>query len=243
MPKSSPTRNRRSNDQANDQHHQVPKPCHTCARVITPRAKWERNWDEIRFCSSSCKSQRPGKLVRWQASDSSEANFLATPSALSISTTHEADLFVTDLEAWVEAALFETAKKSAEGRLATCEDVEARLTGELDALAHNVAISTGQQEGPTIGADPDNCRQTRDHPLSSALRAPPGQRERVRRAARRLAILESSLWALARLQHITFKGHVQLFQRNKQLTSLEDVSFAKGPIGLHWNENDAVAPP
>lgn len=36
-----------------------PKPCFTCGREITPRAKWLRNWDSITACSDGCKAQKP----------------------------------------------------------------------------------------------------------------------------------------------------------------------------------------
>ncbi len=36
------------------------KLCQSCGRVIEPRKKWARNWDEIRYCSQRCRRQRPG---------------------------------------------------------------------------------------------------------------------------------------------------------------------------------------
>ena len=35
------------------------KSCATCGRTITWRKKWERDWDNIRFCSESCRSHKP----------------------------------------------------------------------------------------------------------------------------------------------------------------------------------------
>ena len=37
------------------------KHCKSCGRVIEPRRKWARNWDEIRYCSKACRSRRPGR--------------------------------------------------------------------------------------------------------------------------------------------------------------------------------------
>ena len=34
-----------------------PKTCRSCGRRITWRRKWERNWDEVRYCSGSCRSR------------------------------------------------------------------------------------------------------------------------------------------------------------------------------------------
>ncbi len=31
------------------------KPCAGCGRTITWRKKWERSWDEVRWCSDACR--------------------------------------------------------------------------------------------------------------------------------------------------------------------------------------------
>jgi hypothetical protein len=36
------------------------KPCASCGRTITWRKKWERDWDEVRYCSDACRRSRPG---------------------------------------------------------------------------------------------------------------------------------------------------------------------------------------
>ena len=36
------------------------KPCQTCGRTITWRKKWERDWDEVRYCSQACRHAKPG---------------------------------------------------------------------------------------------------------------------------------------------------------------------------------------
>ncbi len=38
------------------------KTCSSCGREITWRKKWERNWDEVRYCSDACRSHKPGAL-------------------------------------------------------------------------------------------------------------------------------------------------------------------------------------
>ncbi len=40
------------------------KPCVTCGRVITWRRKWERCWDEVRYCSDRCRAHKPGDAER-----------------------------------------------------------------------------------------------------------------------------------------------------------------------------------
>ena len=34
-----------------------PKTCRSCGRQITWRKKWERDWDEVRYCSRACRSR------------------------------------------------------------------------------------------------------------------------------------------------------------------------------------------
>ncbi|GAA1852258.1 DUF3253 domain-containing protein [Microlunatus capsulatus] len=33
------------------------KPCRSCGRRITWRKKWERDWDEVLYCSAGCRSR------------------------------------------------------------------------------------------------------------------------------------------------------------------------------------------
>jgi hypothetical protein len=32
------------------------KPCASCGRPFTWRRKWQKTWDEIRFCSTACRT-------------------------------------------------------------------------------------------------------------------------------------------------------------------------------------------
>jgi hypothetical protein len=42
-------------------HCQLPqKTCAACGRTITWRKKWERDWENVKFCSDACRSNRPG---------------------------------------------------------------------------------------------------------------------------------------------------------------------------------------
>ena len=36
------------------------KSCLTCGRTITWRKKWERDWDQVRYCSDGCRRHKPG---------------------------------------------------------------------------------------------------------------------------------------------------------------------------------------
>ena len=37
-----------------------PKSCATCGRTIEWRKKWERDWDNVKFCSDACRTHKPG---------------------------------------------------------------------------------------------------------------------------------------------------------------------------------------
>ncbi|MFN8020026.1 MAG: DUF2256 and DUF3253 domain-containing protein [Acidimicrobiales bacterium] len=41
-----------------------PKTCATCGRTIEWRAKWARNWDEVRYCSDGCRRSKPSDIDR-----------------------------------------------------------------------------------------------------------------------------------------------------------------------------------
>ena len=34
------------------------KPCERCGRTMQWRAKWAKNWDEVKYCSDACRKQR-----------------------------------------------------------------------------------------------------------------------------------------------------------------------------------------
>ncbi|MDB4436023.1 DUF2256 and DUF3253 domain-containing protein [Akkermansiaceae bacterium] len=35
------------------------KTCLNCGRIIEWRKKWERSWDDVRYCSAKCRKNRP----------------------------------------------------------------------------------------------------------------------------------------------------------------------------------------
>lgn len=39
------------------------KVCPECERPFQWRKKWEKNWNEVRYCSKRCQSQRKRKRV------------------------------------------------------------------------------------------------------------------------------------------------------------------------------------
>ncbi|WP_134767071.1 DUF2256 and DUF3253 domain-containing protein [Nocardioides sp. 1609] len=42
----------------------APKTCESCGRRIEWRKKWERSWDEVRYCSAACRKRRVGPTDR-----------------------------------------------------------------------------------------------------------------------------------------------------------------------------------
>ncbi len=44
--------------------HPPAKACATCGRSIEWRKKWERDWDQVRYCSDACRSNKPGRQDR-----------------------------------------------------------------------------------------------------------------------------------------------------------------------------------
>lgn len=40
------------------------KTCASCGRSFEWRKKWERSWDEVRYCSQACRSAKPGPRER-----------------------------------------------------------------------------------------------------------------------------------------------------------------------------------
>lgn len=39
-----------------------PKSCAACGRTIEWRKKWERSWEQVRYCSDACRRNKPGTI-------------------------------------------------------------------------------------------------------------------------------------------------------------------------------------
>ena len=101
------------------------KVCVVCGRTITWRKKWERNWDEVRYCSKACRSRK-----RSPADDALETAILdllrARKGGASICPS-EAARAVDDGD-W--RSLMEDARMAAR-RLVTTGDVEITQGGRV----------------------------------------------------------------------------------------------------------------
>ena len=40
------------------------KPCVVCARPMSWRKAWARNWDDVKYCSTACQRQRRERAPR-----------------------------------------------------------------------------------------------------------------------------------------------------------------------------------
>lgn len=210
-----------------------PKPCITCARQITPRAKWEKDWPSIKTCSDSCKAFKPGaKPTKWMLRCSGERLDAAVKHDSLLAqclTFKEAEeggregLLNVDVEAWLELILLDSAPApSHDGKKLPCDDDAARRLAESAQRFDDEALATEDASTTTT--------------LSKHVsEAGPGLRERVRRACRRLFILPPDLWACRAYLDVEssqseHNGGLDLLQNGKVLNGLEGASFAKGPI-------------
>lgn len=198
-----------------------PKPCHTCARQITPRAKFKANFDDVKYCASSCRDQKPGRVIRWSDRKEVLGGTLGTLAKTREGLEEqEGTKREVDLERWVEVCLLDVAREAGgKAPLPTCEDVEVRLQDEVKSLGEG-----DESASPSAPEQPQ-------HPLLKALHSPPGLRERVRRAARRQIIFRPE----------GLNGTLLLYTKGRTtpLVTLEDVSYAKGPISLKWEARNA----
>lgn len=37
------------------------KPCAACGRPMSWRKKWEKNWEQVKYCSEACRLARPAR--------------------------------------------------------------------------------------------------------------------------------------------------------------------------------------
>lgn len=160
-------------------------------------------------------------------------------------------MFKIDVETFIESILLELADKGQ----ATLEDVQERIVTLLKTafipVPENHSSSSGDRNGAgkrvssnkrSDDEDSDHSQQPSSneeagalHPLWKALDSPPGLRERIRRAARRLA-LGITHDSDAKQTNITTTdgGVLELTQGGggKALRTVEDLSFAKGVIRI-----------
>ena len=215
------------------------KPCLTCGRVITPRSNWATNWAEIKYCSDACRKEKRSKMtISWIPADPEEVQRLLQDSSSRNSTIHwlktaqipnsHGEPIRLNTDEWMEAILLHIAHADSPKRkgdpFPTGEDAESIIKQELDTM-------------PAVQQHSSDESVEAMHPVRLAVTSHPGLRERVRRALRRLAVLPASNLAPSGDRGTgSTERRLYLRQRKRHLVTLEDVSFAKGPIELSLQE-------
>ena len=104
------------------------KECRSCGRVMTWRKAWARNWDEVQYCSDSCRRRRVSDQDR--ALESAILDLLAArPSGASICPS-EAARVVGGAAQGQWRPLMEPARRAAR-RLVARGQVEITQAGQV----------------------------------------------------------------------------------------------------------------
>ena len=103
-----------------------PKTCVACGRTIEWRKKWERDWDQVRYCSTACR--RYGITDTDRALEASILDLLAARSRTSTICPSEAARAVGSDDGWRE--LMEPARRAAR-RLVAAGEVEVTQGGRV----------------------------------------------------------------------------------------------------------------
>ena len=45
------------------------KTCASCGRMMEPRKKWAKNWDQVKYCSDRCRKMKPQESYEAQILD------------------------------------------------------------------------------------------------------------------------------------------------------------------------------
>lgn len=105
-----------------------PKSCRSCGRSIEWRRKWERDWEQVRYCSTGCRRRGVGDLDR--RLEAAILELLAGRAATATICPSEAARAVAgdDEDAWRE--LMEPARRAAR-RLVERGEVEITQRGRV----------------------------------------------------------------------------------------------------------------
>jgi hypothetical protein len=102
------------------------KVCVSCGRTIEWRKKWERDWDQVRYCSDACR--RHGVTDTDRALESSILSLLATRAAGATICPSDAARQVGTEDGWRD--LMEPARRAAR-RLVAAGEVEITQGGKV----------------------------------------------------------------------------------------------------------------
>jgi hypothetical protein len=102
------------------------KTCASCGRRIEWRAKWQRDWDQVRYCSTACR--RRGVTAEDQRLEDVTLSLLAGRAGSSTICPSEVARAVGSEESW--RALMEPARRAAR-RLVAAGEVEITQGGRV----------------------------------------------------------------------------------------------------------------
>ncbi|MGJ9423566.1 DUF3253 domain-containing protein [Aeromicrobium sp. CF3.5] len=114
------------------------KTCDACGRTIQWRKKWERDWEQVRYCSAACRKR--GVTTTDQALEDSIRELLGSRSAESSICPSEAAKAVssgTDADAWRD--LMEPARRAARRLVAA---------GEVQITQRGAVVDPSTAKGP-----------------------------------------------------------------------------------------------
>lgn len=113
-----------------------PKACASCGRTIEWRKKWERDWEQVRYCSAACR--RHGLTDTDRALEASILDLLAARARTSTICPSEAARAVGgDGDEWRE--LMEPARRAARRLVAA---------GEVEITQGGRAVDPSTAKGP-----------------------------------------------------------------------------------------------
>jgi hypothetical protein len=109
-----------------------PKTCHSCGRRITWRKKWERDWDQVRYCSQGCRTRGVSRTDR-RLEELLRTLVTSTPRGVGDVEVARA----VDPQAWREQ--LEPVRRAARRLVAT---------GEVELVQHGHLVDPSTSAGP-----------------------------------------------------------------------------------------------
>jgi hypothetical protein len=103
-----------------------PKTCQSCGRTIEWRKKWERDWEQVRYCSASCRKRGVSDVDR--RLEAAITDLLDRRARTSTICPSDAARLVGDDDTWRD--LMEPARRAAR-RLVGQGDVEITQGGRV----------------------------------------------------------------------------------------------------------------
>ena len=105
-----------------------PKTCQSCGRTIEWRKKWERDWDQVRYCSTSCRTRGVSDVDRRLETAITELLAQRAGSATICPSEAARSVGAADEVAWRE--LMEPTRRAAR-RLVARGEVEMTQAGRV----------------------------------------------------------------------------------------------------------------